>query len=152
MNKKIGLQSNHGKKMMIMALLIALVVFATSCNEMPENPEVPAVSEPPSLPKVNPNILFANSGRTISDTGKIISTPTTFKFTDLIVEPPEVDPGEKFLILAHLANTGNSAGSYEMKLEVNGSVKFTKEVYLAAGEVVELQVSGNEYTPGGCSG
>ena len=121
-------------------------------NGMPENPEVPAVREPPSLPKLNPNILSPNSSKTISDTGKIISTPTTFKFTDFIVEPPEVDPGEKFLVLAYLANTGNSAVSYEMELEVNESVKFTKEVYLAAGEVAELQVSGNEYTPGGCSG
>jgi len=148
LNKKIGLQSSHGKKMIIMTLLIALVVFAASCNGMPENPEVPAVSEAPSLPKVNPNILSPNSSRTISDTGKIISTPTTFQFTDFIVEPAKVDPGEKFLVLAHLANTGNSAGSYAMKLEVNGSVKFTKEVHLAAGETAELQMSGHEYNPG----
>ncbi|MFC1938622.1 hypothetical protein ACFLWM_00495 [Chloroflexota bacterium] len=147
----------HGvrKKLMIGAALIPLAMVIASCAGSMEALERDTAPELAPLPALNPG-QAPETARTASQ--EIIlepaptiipaATPATFRFTDLVIDPTEVEPGESFLVVANLVNNGASAGGYMAELRVNEITRFTREVSLAAGETVELRVVGRELTPG----
>lgn len=58
-----------------------------------------------------------------------------FEFTDLIVEPAEVDPGEPVTISVLVKNISSITDDCEITLKVNGEILGTREVTLDSGEV-----------------
>jgi hypothetical protein len=147
----------HGvrKKLMIGAALIPLAIVIASCAGSVEALERDTAPEPATLPALNPGqapepVKTAGQEIILEPAPMIIpaATSATFRFTDLVVDPTEVEPGKSFLVTANLVNDGASAGSYLAELRVNEITKFTREISLAAGEVAELRVVGRELTPG----
>jgi len=57
-----------------------------------------------------------------------------FGFTDLMVEPAEVDPGELVTISIDVENISSVTENCEITLKVNGVVLGTREVVLDSGE------------------
>jgi hypothetical protein len=117
--------------------------------------ELDTALEPAALPALNPGQApepanTASQEIILEPAPTIIpaATSATFRFTDLAVDPTEVEPGESFLVVANLVNNSASADSYMAELRVNGITKFTQEISLAAGEVAELSVVGSELTLG----
>lgn len=73
-------------------------------------------------------------------------TPASFKVSSLVVSPDEVDIGHNVEISVIVKNTGQSTGSCELKLNINGSIIETKNVALGGGEEqkVSFTFSGDE--------
>ncbi len=152
---KVLVEHEVRKKLMIGTALIPLVIVIVSCAGSMEALEPDTTPEPVTLPVLNPGQApeaekMANQGIILEPAQTIIpaAVPMAFQFTDLVVDPNEVEPGESFLVTANLVNNGASAGSYLAELRVNEVTKFTQEINLAAGEVIELRVIGRELTPG----
>ena len=55
-----------------------------------------------------------------------------FASSDLSISPSEVTIGETVTISVRITNAGNAAGSYKVKLKINGVVEATKDVTLDA--------------------
>jgi hypothetical protein len=152
---KILVKHRVRKKLMIGAALIPLAIVIASCAGSMGALERDTALEPAALPALNPGqasepATTASQEIILEPAPTLIpaATPATFRFTDLVVKPTEVEPGESFLVVANLANNGASAGSYLAELRVNGTTTFTQEISLGAGEVAELSAVGNELTPG----
>ena len=60
--------------------------------------------------------------------------PAAFKVSQLDITPAEIKVGEKVAISAVVANVGETKGSYDVKLKINGKTVDTKTVILDAGE------------------
>lgn len=58
-----------------------------------------------------------------------------FEFTDLMVEPAEVDPGELVTISVLVKNISSITDACEITLKVNGEILGAREVTLDSGEV-----------------
>ncbi len=76
------------------------------------------------------------------DQGLIVvgSKPATFTFSDLLVDPSEVYPGETVLISLNTTNIGDVEGNETLSLEINDVVKDAKNITLAGGasEIIEF--------------
>jgi hypothetical protein len=60
--------------------------------------------------------------------------PASFSISSLTVSADEVNIGEEVEVSVAVRNTGQSSGSYEVELNVNGNIVETKDVLLAGGE------------------
>ncbi len=76
------------------------------------------------------------------DQGLIVvgSKPATFTFSNLIVDPSEIYPGEAISISLNTTNVGDVEGNESLNLEINDILKDTKNITLAAGasEIIEF--------------
>ncbi|HIE18809.1 TPA: hypothetical protein EYP75_03695 [Candidatus Bathyarchaeota archaeon] len=62
-----------------------------------------------------------------------------FKVTNLQVAPDEAELGEEVTVSVLVTNAGREAGSYDVVLKINGSIKDTKTVMLSGGESIEVK-------------
>ena len=74
-----------------------------------------------------------------------------FAFTRLFISLGEVNIGETVTISVLVTNTGNTAGSFEVTLKINGEVETTKEVTLNAGASEEVTFATAKDVPGSYS-
>jgi len=68
-----------------------------------------------------------------------IAPLTSFKVTNLQINPNEVKPGEKVTISVLVTNVGREAGSYGVALKINESIESIKTVTLSGGESTEVK-------------
>ena len=145
------------KEFLIGLALIPLTLIVVSCTGSVEAVEPDTIPEPTPLPVLSPEPAPEPLQTTDQEqAAELISTPITIveamptglQITDLEINPAEVNSGEKILVTANIANTGDFEANYPLELKVNGITKFTTEVTLPAGETVELRVSGREEIPG----
>jgi len=68
-----------------------------------------------------------------------IAPLTSFKVTNLQINPNEVKPGEKVTISVLVTNVGREAGSYGVALKINESIESIKTVTLRGGESTEVK-------------
>jgi len=69
----------------------------------------------------------------LEGTFNVQSTPASFEISSLEISPSKVDIGEKADISITITNKGQSAGFYEIKLNVNGAIVDTKVISLSGG-------------------
>ena len=71
------------------------------------------------------------------------SKPAEFEISNLSIAPSEAQTGETVTISVELKNTGESEGSYNLTLKVNGAIEDEKTITLAGGEsrIVEFKVA-----------
>ncbi|UCG55378.1 MAG: hypothetical protein JSV32_04000, partial [Dehalococcoidia bacterium] len=69
--------------------------------------------------------------------------PAEFQISNLIITPQRSSPGEPVAISVSIANGGESEGSYELYLQIDGIVKMIKKLTLAprSSKEVTFQVS-----------
>jgi len=67
--------------------------------------------------------------------------PTAFLISELSILPAEVQPKETVTIIASVANTGDTEGTYSVVLQINGVKEAEKSVTLAAGKSQEVSFS-----------
>jgi len=65
---------------------------------------------------------------------QITPTTPTFTVTNLVVSPSEVSIGESVTVSALVSNIGDTDGSYEITLKINGRVKAKQRIDIAAGQ------------------
>jgi hypothetical protein len=70
----------------------------------------------------------------LEGTFNVEGSPATFEISSLTISPAEVDIGKIADISVTVTNKGQTTGTYEVKLNVNGSILDKKEVSLAGGE------------------
>jgi hypothetical protein len=91
----------------------------------------------PSLPGTYTDVCFETSDGQLSDSLSITiiaSTPAVFSLSKLDITPDEVDVGQEVTISLLATNNGDVAGSYEVKLTIDGEAVTTQVVTdLAAG-------------------
>jgi len=94
--------------------------------------------------------LVACAGPTSTPAPTLNSTPASavFQITDLAINPAEVSPGEKVNISANLTNTGDTEGSYTVKLFINNTAEVVSEVTVPARTTQVLSYSGSSEIPG----
>jgi hypothetical protein len=69
----------------------------------------------------------------LKGTFNVQSTPASFEISSLTISPAEVDIGETADISVTVINKGETTGTYEVKLNVNGVIIETKQVSLYGG-------------------
>jgi hypothetical protein len=79
------------------------------------------------------NGIYNVSIGNLEGTFNVQSTPASFETSSLTISPTEVDIGEKADISVIITNKGQSAGSYEIKLNVNGAIVDRKVISLSGG-------------------
>jgi hypothetical protein len=57
-----------------------------------------------------------------------------FQTAGLMINPPEIDPGQELSITATVTNTGDIRGSYMAELKINDTTQQTIQVIVDAGE------------------
>lgn len=94
--------------------------------------------------------LVACAGPTSTPAPTLNSTPASavFQITDLVINPAEVSPGEGVNITANLTNTGDTEGSYTVKLFINNVAELVSEVTVPARTTQVLSYSGSSEIPG----
>ena len=70
----------------------------------------------------------------LKDSFNVSLTPASFKVSSLSISPDNADIGQKVEISITATNTGQSSGTYEIKLNVNGTVQDSKQMSLEGGE------------------
>ncbi len=68
----------------------------------------------------------------------------TFEVTNLAIEPSETTVGRTVTIKANVTNIGDTEGTYTADLEINGKVRGSQDVTLAAGQTGVVEFT---YTP-----
>jgi hypothetical protein len=77
------------------------------------------------------------------------AAPAAFTVSDLTVEASgDVLPGDAVAVVATIANTGGSAGTYTADLTVGGSMHMLQDVALAAGETTTVHFELRAGPPG----
>jgi len=94
--------------------------------------------------------LVACAGPTSTPVPTLNSTPASavFQITELTINPAEVRPGEGVNITANLTNTGDTEGSYTVKLFINNVAEVVSEVTVPAGTTRVLSYSASSEIPG----
>jgi hypothetical protein len=71
-------------------------------------------------------------------------TPAKFEASNLTVSPSQAQLNQEVAISVNVANTGGSSGDYTVELKVDGTVKESKRVTLAAGasQIVNFTITG----------
>jgi len=77
--------------------------------------------------------------------------PATFTITDFSVTPQEAYIGDTVQIAANITNTGDVDGNTTFNLMINGAVKDSENVTLAAGDSQLLEFSDSEMAAGNYS-
>jgi len=69
--------------------------------------------------------------------------PANFELSNLTIEPGEARPGQPVIISFEIANDGETAGSHELQLRIDGIVRLIREVTIPAGssQIVSFEVS-----------
>ena len=74
--------------------------------------------------------------------------PAEFRVVSLTTTPREIKVGESVRNTVIIENTGETEGTYHAVLVVNGEVKATKDIPLAAGEEKTTWFTGTKHPPG----
>jgi len=74
--------------------------------------------------------------------------PATFTFSDMSIEPAEVDIGRDVTISTIVSNTGDLSGSYEVVFKVDSEVIAAEEINLAGGASQEVTFTATRDTVG----
>jgi hypothetical protein len=74
--------------------------------------------------------------------------PATFKVSNLTIEPNQVQLNQEITVSLDVANTGKSSGDYSLELKVDGMVKSSTKVTVAAGASRMVQFTAVGTTPG----
>ncbi len=77
-----------------------------------------------------------------------LSMPAVLELSNLRVQPLEVAPDETVSILLQASNPGDSNGSWELPLIVNGVEESHRTVVLEAGETSTIEFSTSRQEPG----
>lgn len=74
--------------------------------------------------------------------------PAKFEVSNLTVDPAQAQPNQKINISIKVTNSGGESGDYNLDLKVDGTVKSSKQVIIAAGtsQTVNFTITG--YTAG----
>jgi len=73
--------------------------------------------------------------------------PVAFSLSKLIIQPLEVEPEEMVTITVSVANTGGTAGSYTVVLDINGAEEQTQSISIAAGGTKQVDLTINREEP-----
>ena len=121
-----------------MLLVLVLTLSLVGCaGPMPTLVPTPT-QEPTPIPTLEP-------------TPNPIPAPAAFQIADLVVDPAEVNPGEKVTIAANLINIRDTKASYTVELKINDIAEIVKEITVPAGTTRVLSFSGylgSELIPG----
>ncbi|AKB84007.1 S-layer family duplication domain protein [Methanosarcina barkeri 3] len=79
---------------------------------------------------------------------KVKDLEATFKYSNLVINPLEVNAGKNATISVNLGNTGNAAGNESVKLLINGNVSASKDVSLGVGNNTTVTFEHAEEVPG----
>jgi archaellum component FlaG (FlaF/FlaG flagellin family) len=79
---------------------------------------------------------------------KVKDLEATFKYSNLVINPLEVNAGKNATISVNLGNTGNAAGNESVKLLINGNVSDSKDVSLGVGNNTTVTFEHVEEVPG----
>ncbi len=126
-----GFISNKATGKMILLSVLALTVLVlplVACAgpvAAPIKPSTPAFAVPPHT-----------------------QAPATFQVTELVVNPVEVNPGERVDITATVANTGGTKGTYNAELKINNTPEQKIQIAVAAGMNQTLNFSTSRDEPG----
>ena len=73
------------------------------------------------------------------------SAPASFEVSNLNVNPPQIELNNKIDVSIDVANTGSKSGDYELELAVDGAIKSSTRVTVAAGkgQTVNFTVNGD---------
>jgi hypothetical protein len=76
---------------------------------------------------------------------KLAETAAKFEVSNLTINPTQTKPTQQVVISINVANTGSTAGNYSVELKVDGIVKSTKQITLAAGasQIVSFTITGD---------
>jgi hypothetical protein len=74
--------------------------------------------------------------------------PATFKVSNLTIEPSQVELNQEITVSLDVANMGKSSGDYSLELKVDGMVKSSTKVTVAAGASRMVQFTAVGATPG----
>jgi hypothetical protein len=71
--------------------------------------------------------------------------PAKFEVSNLAVSPYQVPPNQEVTISLKVTNTGGKSGDYGLQLKVDGTVKASKQVTVAAGtsQTVNFIITGD---------
>jgi hypothetical protein len=85
--------------------------------------------------------------------------PPTFEVSNLIINPGQSKMGQPVIISFEIANVGETVGSYQLQLKIDGIVRIVREITLAAKssetpsfEIDNLSVGRHEVKVAGLSG
>ncbi len=80
----------------------------------------------------------------MAQAGSEEESATAFEVTELVIEPAEATVGRTVVIKATIANNGDSEGTFQATLEVNGKTEQTQDVTLTQGQTQVVEFT---YTP-----
>jgi hypothetical protein len=75
-------------------------------------------------------------------------TPAKFEINNLTVNPSMVQPNQEVTISLKVTNTGGQSGEYNLELKVDGTVKSSKQVVIAAGTSQTVNFNTTSYAVG----
>jgi hypothetical protein len=75
-------------------------------------------------------------------------TPAKIEASKLIVNPSQAQPNQKVTISIDVTNTGGESGEYNLDLKVDGTIKSSKHVIVAAGTSQTVNFTTSGYTAG----
>jgi hypothetical protein len=75
-------------------------------------------------------------------------TPAKFAVSNLTVSPSQAQPNQKINISINVTNTGGESGDYNLDLKVDGTIKSSKQVIVAAGTSQTVNFTTTGYTAG----
>jgi hypothetical protein len=86
----------------------------------------------------------SNGNGTGDGNGPPPPSPASFVLSNLSIEPPELSAGETATISVLVSNDGESQGSHDVILEINGVQEEVQSVTIAAGsnQIVTFEISG----------
>jgi len=88
------------------------------------------------------------STATLTRTFTVNAAEAAFVLSGLAMTPAEPEPGQDVTISATVTNKGNISGTYEVRLNINSTLKETKSVTLGAGESRQVSFSVRAVNPG----
>jgi hypothetical protein len=74
--------------------------------------------------------------------------PAKFELSNLAISPYQVQPNQEVTISLKVTNTGEKSGNYSLQLKVDGTVKASKQVTVAAGESQVVKFTTTGYAAG----
>jgi hypothetical protein len=75
-------------------------------------------------------------------------TPAKFEVSNLAVSPSQAQPDQKITISINVTNTGGKSGDYSLVLKIDGTVRSSKQVIVAAGTSQTVNFTTTGYSAG----
>ncbi len=119
----------HNKVVIIIFILLSVLSALVGC----------AVPEPEAV---------TNSSVTQSAVANQPAKQTSFRISDLQINPAEANPGEKISVTALVRNTDATEISYTAELKINGSVEEVMDLSIPSGETKPLNFLVQRDVPG----